>query len=237
MCSLENIIERAIGITLASQGNNSQQRQRRRRPRFQARNSRISSPEDIPVIPNLEICPRPATPAPRRSPTVVQEVQPTLLRPQARPILVPPITHQHSTSSEENQYLETQDIQVYCHLPESIYVANHLPTRKPRELTLFKEHCRLQYNAHRQPLVLSHPLERIREITVEPLNFTDFLWKSKTTVSHFGIFEEYQWLRRKERIHHPDHIIWQPAYQVFYAWDSEGWNVSRLVNERRRNRN
>ena len=62
---LENIIERAIGITLASQGNNSQQHQRRRKPRFQARNSRIPSPEDIPVIPNPEIRPRPGTPVSR----------------------------------------------------------------------------------------------------------------------------------------------------------------------------
>ena len=77
---------------------------------------------------------------------------------------------------------------------------------------LFKEHCCLQYNAHHQPLVLTHPLECICEITVEPLNFTSFLWKSKTTVSHFGIFEEYQWLQHKECIHHPDHIIWQPSY-------------------------
>ena len=85
------------------------------------------------------------------------------------------------TSSKENQYLETQDIQVYCHLPKSIYIANHLPTRKPRELILFKEHCHLQYNTHHQPLVLTHPLERIHKITVEPLNFTNFLWKSVMT--------------------------------------------------------
>ena len=91
MSTLENIIEKAIAITLASQGNPQQQRQRRHRPRFQARNSRLSSPEQVPVIPNRDIR-RQDTPAPRHSPTVIQEIQSTLLQPQTRPLLAPLVT-------------------------------------------------------------------------------------------------------------------------------------------------
>ena len=161
--------------------------------------------------------------------------QSTILQPQTWPLLVPPITQQISTSSKEWQYQGTPNQQPYCYLPESLYISLHLPTRKPRELTIFKEHCHLQYNHHCQALVLAHPLDRIHEITTEPLNFVNLLWRSKTTVSHFGIFEEYQWLCCKIQPHHPDRVIWQPAYQVFYPWDSKGWNISRLVNDPRRN--
>jgi hypothetical protein len=180
----------------------------RNRPQFAPRNSHLSSPEQPSIVPRV-------TPGP------------TFLQPQHRHQAQPTV-RQHSTSSDEIQYLETQPIQLHCYYPEAIYISDHIPTRSPRELTSFKEHCRLQYNAHRTTLILDLPLSRIREFTSNPLNFQNLLWKSRTTVSHFGIHEEYQWIRRQARPDVVERVIWQPAYKVFYAWDQDGWNVSRL---------
>ena len=140
----------------------------------------------------------------------------------------PVLRHQTDTSSDEANYLGTQDQPLFCHLPETIYVSEGLPTRKPRELQAFKEHCRLQYEQSRATLVLEQPLNRLREYTTSPLNFQNLLWRSRTTVTYFGIFEEYHWIRRQTRAHVPDRAVLQPAYKVHYTWTDGGWTVTRL---------
>ncbi len=139
-----------------------------------------------------------------------------------------PLARQTTTSSEEEQLLRTPGNPLYCYYPESIYIADHIPTRKPRELESFKNHCRLQYDTYRLPLEINHPLENIRQITNTPLEFQNLLWCSKVLVTHFGIFEEYQWIRRQFRPNHPERAILQPAYKVFYSWSLDGWSVTRL---------
>ncbi len=64
-------------------------------------------------------------------------------------------------SSKEEQLLRTPGNPLYCYYPESIYVADHIPTRKPRELESFKNHCHLQYDTYRLPLEINHPIENI----------------------------------------------------------------------------
>lgn len=199
---------------MASQNIAHRHRYHRNRPQFTQRDSHLSSPEVPPV-------------AHRRNTPL-----PTLLQPQNTHRTNPPV-HQHSTSSDEAQFLETQPRQLHCYYPEAIYIADHIPTRSPRELTAFKDHCRLQYNVNQTTLVLNHPLSRIREITSNPLNFQNLLWKSRITIDYYGIHEEYQWIRRQTRTGTNDTAIWQPAYRVFYAWVHDGWNITRLPRNHR----
>ena len=147
-----------------------------------------------------------------------------------------PTPRQRSTSSEDEDFLDTQ-VPAYCYYPETIYIGEGLPTRSPRALRAFKHHCRLQYDQSRVTLVLDQPLDHIREFTSSPLNFQNLLWKGRTTVAHFGIFEEYYWIRRQTRPNVPDRAILQPAYKVHYHWNNDSWSVTRLprihpVNER-----
>ncbi len=85
-----------------------------------------------------------------------------------------------------------------------------------------------QYNTYRLPLEITHPIENIWQITNTPLEFQNLLWRSKVLVTHFGIYEEYQWIRRQYRPNYPERAILQPAYKVFYSWTSSSWSVSRL---------
>lgn len=233
-------------ITLAS--SHTVQRQPRRR--FQVRNSHISSQEESPVVPRRPTGPR--HPLRATVPTVPDPVIPRTN--QARPgepvypsiypagpsnptIPSNPVARQHSTSSDEAHFLETQPRDLHCHLPEAIFVSEQLPTRTPRELDVFKHHCRLQYEQFPQEtLLLASPLTRARDITTSPLNFQNFLWRSKTTLTYFGILEEYQWIRRQQRTNQPDRAILRPAYEVFYPWNETTWKVTLLhrqpVNER-----
>ena len=147
-------------------------------------------------------------------------------------------TRRASTSSEDADFPGAPGAPVFAHYPEAIYVAEDLPTRKPRELRAFREHCRLQYERDRVTLVLDQPLERLREYSTSPLNFQNFLWRSRTTVGYFGITEEYHWIRRQIQRNGPDRAILQPAYRVHYTWNEGGWTVTRLprnhpVNEYR----
>jgi len=102
----------------------------------------------IPVVPNLDI---------QQINQVNQET------PSGRLVPLPqvPLPRQTTTSSEEEQLLRTPGNPLYCYYPESIYVADHIPTRKPRELESFKNHCHLQYNTYRLPLEINHPIENI----------------------------------------------------------------------------
>ena len=228
------VIEWAINLASQDQPNYpsaSTRQHRRRGQRFSPQNQPLASPV-TPVIPRVNQ-------SNHREP-VYASIQPTVQgrNPSSQRPIAPErrATAPPTTSSEEATFLAT-DTPFYCYYPESIYVSDHLPTRSPRALQAFKEHCRLQFVQVHQPLLLQQPLERAREITPSPLNFQNLLWRSSVTVSHYGIFEEYHWIRRQQRPHAPDRAILQPAYKVFYGWQTDGWSVSRLprtpVNEPR----
>ena len=184
--------------------------------------------ESPPVIPN-PVPLQTSQPRPIRRTQVTEEevVYPTI---QGPPRVQTPEVRQPSTSSEEAAYLATNQ-SIYPYYPETIYVANCLPTRNPRELQTFKNHCLLQYNHVRAAIVQDHPLDHARNLTSSPLNFENLLWKTRTTVSFYGIFEEYSWIRRRIRQRQLDQAILQPAYKVHYPWNTDGWTVSRLTRE------
>jgi len=230
--TLEPITNWAINLAT-----NTQTR-RTRNHRFRARNTPLSSPEERRPegqgpIPRQSEEQRPVPTSQRTTPRHPRINQATPSEPVYPSIQEVPVARQHSTSSNEAQFLETQPRQFHCHLPKTIFVSEHLPTRTPRELNVFKNHCYIQQQAHPQEsLVLELPLTLARDITTSPLNFQNLLWKSKTTLSFYRIFEDYCWIRRQQRLNRPDQAILQPAYQVHYKWDQHGWTVTRLTHHR-----
>ncbi len=60
------------------------------------------------------------------------------------PSIPSPDDHQSLTSEGKAQFLLSESAQ-NCYFPEGIYISIALPTRKPKELTTFKTHCRLTY--------------------------------------------------------------------------------------------
>ena len=212
-------------INLASSLSQNNSRRRQNRPRqFRQQDPPIASPRAPPIVPNPDI-PRinQARPDAQVYPSIRQNL-PQL----ATPRTANPPTRRNSTSSDEILFEGAQGVPIVAHYPETIYVSEGLPTRTPRELRAFQEHCRLQYQQNQVTLVLDQPLNRLREIATSPLNFQGFLWRSRTTVTYLGIFEEYCWIRRQVRHHAPDHPILQPAYKVHYKWNEGGWIVTRL---------
>jgi hypothetical protein len=144
-----------------------------------------------------------------------------------RPTLPNPESPHSQTSEEERRYLLTDPVQFFFP-PETVYIAPVLPTRSPKALTSFKAHCRLQYNNFREgafEVVL--PVNLAYQFTPDPLVFQNCLWKTRTLITFFGIFEEYHWIRRHHR--NPNQIFLARAYKITYPWDSDGWNVTRLI--------
>src|SRR6266702_5629757 len=115
---------------------------------------------------------RPVPAPPRTIPRHPRINQATPSEPVYLSIQEVPVARQHSTSSDKAQFLETQPRVFHCHLPKTIYVSEHLPTRTPQELNIFKNHCHIHNQAHPQEsLVLELPLTLARDITTSPLNF------------------------------------------------------------------
>jgi hypothetical protein len=127
--------------------------------------------------------------------------------------------HQISVVSQES----------YPYLPEEIYLSSVLPTRTPRELRNFQEHCWSIYQ-HQEGLdvIYDQGINRIRGITSSPLHFQNLLWRSRTTLNLEGITECYCWIRRKIRPANTDRVYLEPAYQVNTPWSEFQWTVSRL---------
>ena len=118
--------------------------------------------------------------------------------------------------------------ELICYYPEQIYVSSVLPTRTPRELQEFQTHCQyLLTAAGGREIVYTHPLREVLNISTSALNFQNLLWKSRTTVTSAGIEEEYQWIRRRIRQDTVDRPILEPAYNISYPWNDDGWTVSR----------
>jgi hypothetical protein len=151
---LDNVIEWAIELASQQHPNYPQASSSRRNcrcgQRFSPRNSPIASIE-TPVVPSPvpPAIPNPDIPwinqASQREP-VFASIQPTVQGRNPSRSIAPErhATAQPTTSSEEATFIATEG-PYYCYYPESIYVSDHLPTRTPRELHAFKEHCRLQF--------------------------------------------------------------------------------------------
>ena len=208
--NLESVTDWAIN--LATQAQNTR---RRTNPRNEARRpARVPTP--VPVIPNPDIRRVQVTTAQPRNPSLYAHYD-------------PPEEQRPFTSSEEDERLRIQSNPLRCHYPQEIYVAEHLPTRTPSELRDFKNYCRSIYSERNQSLELHQPLSNAQRITPNPLVFVNDLWRSKTTLTFYGIFEEYHWIRRHSRQGRPCPRL-EPAYKVFYPWDSDSWTITRLID-------
>ena len=213
-------------INLASQ--NTQRNYRPPQRKNQCLNHHSPPVASPPVVLNLDI------------PRINQANSSKPIYPSIRgPLVSSPASRQQSTSSEDEDFIDTQ-VPAYCYYPKTIYIGEALPTRSPRALRAFKQHCRLQYDQSRVTLVLDQPLNHICEFTSSPLNLQNILWKGHTTVAYFSIFEEYYWICHQTRPNVPDRAILQPAYKVHYPWNNNSWSITRLprihpVNEQQQN--
>jgi hypothetical protein len=142
---------------------------------------------------------------------------------------LPPLPFaEQSSSGEEAHRLPSQALELHCYYPENIYVSSVLPTRTPRELQNFHEHCRQQYTSYSGlEVVFNHKLDQALGITTSPLNFQNLLWRTRIVLTPSGILEEYYWIRRRIRANSTDRATLEPAYNVAYPWNSDGWIVSR----------
>jgi hypothetical protein len=248
--TLENVIEWAI--RLASQSNQSN-----RRGRSSRRNTSVSQRSgSLTRAPNGSILP-PSLPT--RSASATPDLRPNILRiNQAAPTEptypsinrfyrqperpLPPtpqepveirgqVTSAYRASPQEEVHQITPPHQeLYCYYPEEIYLSSVLPTRTPRELRHFQEHCfRIYQHQEGLDIVYEHGINRIRQITTSPLNFQGLLWKSKTTLSIGGITEYYCWIRRHTRANNVARVNLEPPYQVDYDWTESLWTVGRLA--------
>lgn len=140
-----------------------------------------------------------------------------------QPFVAPVI--ETSYSSEEAHRIPLT--QLNCYLPDRIFISSVLPTRTPRELARFIEYCQ-DLVLTRPQVIYYYPLGRISDVTTSPLNFQNLLWKSRVTINHLGIKEEYSWIRRHRRRNHPDQAKLEPAYEVHYNWSTAGWSIVQL---------
>jgi hypothetical protein len=190
--------------------------------------------------------PRPPSPHPRIAPPPVRhqaplpplprEPRPLPIRNRDIPVIPrePSSPPNSSTSEEDKKYVLSQKAQ-HCFLPDELFLHITLPTRSPTELTVFKFNCQLRYDQilaqHTDPVNLPDtavtiPLARLYQLTPDPIVFLNLLWKSRTKFDHFGITEEYFWIRRNYRIPHLVYLA--RAYRIYYPWSDDTWTVSRL---------
>ena len=136
----------------------------------------------------------------------------------------------HTVTAQEGIHqIATPNQGFHPYLPEEIYVSSVIPTRTPRELRHFQNHCRHQYEGQEEfSLVYDHGINRIHQITTSALHFNGLLWKSKITLSTSSITEYYCYIRRLTRPGNINRVNLEPAFQVQYPWEEFGWTVSRL---------
>jgi hypothetical protein len=117
---------------------------------------------------------------------------------------------------------------LHCHYPEYSYLAENIPTRNYQELVQFFAHCQGLITS--QAVVhINHPLTRLRDITTDPLNFVNFLWRIQITITYQGITERYSYIKRRVRSGHPDKAVLEPAFDVSFIWSSHHWTVTPVT--------
>jgi hypothetical protein len=240
--SLEDIFSWAINLASRSIPQNRLRRNRRHRvptphPNVglgsPSRNTLSSSDPIIGIVPNRDLpLVNQANPSEPIYPSISAERQ--IYAPVAvhAPRFAPAPIVEHTSESEETRFVPPRTNELHCYYPEAIYVSNVLPTRTPLELHKFRQHCRtrLENSPAQTGLTLSHPLQHSRSITTTPLNFQNYIWRTRTRISQAGIIEEYHWIRRHSQRGRIDKAVLEPAYQIFYDWRAEGWTVTRSPN-------
>jgi hypothetical protein len=167
----------------------------------------------------------------RPLPPLPQIIPVPLVQPNQQPIAEP----KYRPSPQEEVHQVTRPSEgLFCGFPEEIYISSVLPTRTPRELRHFQQHCWDIYQRSENINVNYHQgINQIHRVTTSPLNFANLLWKSKTILSIGGITEFYCWIRRCSNAHQPTRASLEPAYQVDYNWSEPRYTVSRLAQHPR----
>ena len=145
--------------------------------------------------------------------------------------LIPaPEQHEHHTPPRYNPHpIPVQSGDLHCYFPNNLYISSVLPTRTPRELRYFQDHCWKQYKDPQYPRThFVFGLDESRQITTSPLHFQNLLWRYSTVLHDKGISEEYYWIKRDRQPGRPDRPRLEPAYTVTYPWVGTHWTVAQL---------
>ena len=144
--------------------------------------------------------------------------------------LIPaPEDHEHHTPPRYNPHpIPVQSGELHCYFPNNFYISSVLPTRTPRELRYFQDHCWKQYKDPQYPRThFVFGLEESRQVTTSPLHFQNLLWRYSTVLHDTGIYEEYYWIKRDRQPGRPDRPRLEPAYTVHYPWVGTRWTVTQ----------
>ena len=130
---------------------------------------------------------------------------------------------------EDLHRILVQSQELHCHFPEEIFLSSVLPSRTPRELRYFQDHCWQSFSKNRDlPPRIIHNLNKTRAFTTSPLNIENLYWRYSTELSELGITEEYYWIKRDVQLSRPVRPRLEPAYSVHYPWVGTHWKTTQL---------
>jgi len=108
-------------------------------------------------------------------------------------------------------------------LPGHKYLATTVPTQSKKELDAFCTHCWYQLQG-RQECHIEHLLSELTKLCPDPIIFSRYLWKYRTSINNDGILEDYRIIQQTET--HPQTARLNRAYTVFYGWHDNSYTVS-----------
>jgi len=108
-------------------------------------------------------------------------------------------------------------------LPGHKYLATTVLTRSKKELDTFRTHCWYQLQG-RQERHIEHLLSELTELCPDPIIFSGYLWKYRTSINNDGILEDYQIIQWTETC--PQTAQLNRAYTIFYSWHNNSYTVS-----------
>jgi len=98
-----------------------------------------------------------------------------------------------------------------------------VPTRSKKELDGFRTHCWYQLQGQ-QERHIEHLLSELTELCPDPIIFSGYLWKYRTSINNDGILEDYRIIQRTETC--PQTARLNRAYTVFYGWHDNSYTIS-----------
>ena len=108
-------------------------------------------------------------------------------------------------------------------LPEHKYLASTVPTQSEKELNTFHSHCWYLLQGKRERHI-EHLLSELTDLTPDPIIFTRYLWKYRTSINNDSILEDYRLIQRTDSC--PQTAWLNKAYTVYYGWHDNSYTVS-----------
>ena len=95
--------------------------------------------------------------------------------------------------------------------------------RDKHEFSTFRSHCwyLLQARTERH---IEHPLSELTRLAPNPIIFSGFLWKYRTSVTSEGILEDYRVIDRSDTIPAVPRLL--KGYTVFYRWTETSYSIA-----------